>query len=57
MYHRVLFENRPALYFCIYKENKKKNNSCILDTLFIDDLTDIMVNIFFIIIIIGNLRN
>ena len=30
----VLFENRPALYFCNYKENKK--NTRMLDTLFID---------------------
>ena len=36
---------------------KIKNNTRILDTLFIDDFTDIMVNIFIIIIIIGNLRN
>ena len=36
---------------------KIENNTRILDTLFIDDFTDIMVNIFIIIIIIGNLRN
>ena len=35
---------------------KIKNNTRILDTLFIDDFRDIMVNIFIIIIIIGNLR-
>ena len=35
----VLFENRPALYFCNYKENKK-NNICMLDTLFIEDFLD-----------------
>ena len=49
---RVLFENRPALYFCKYKENKKKNNTRILDTLFIDDFSDIMVNVSIIRIII-----
>ena len=48
--YRVLFENRPALYFCKYKE--KKNNTRILDTLFIDDFSDIMVNISIISIII-----
>ena len=32
----VLFENRPALYFCNYRENKK-NNIRMLDTLFIED--------------------
>ena len=36
---------------------KIKNNTRILDTLFTEDFTDIMVNIFIIIIIIGNLRN
>ena len=36
---------------------KIKNNTRILDTLFIEDFTDIMVNIFIIIIIIGNPRN
>ena len=41
----------------IFVNIREKNNSCILDTLFIDDLTHIMVNIFIIIIIIGNLRN
>ena len=40
-HERVLFENRPALYFCNYKENDK-NNTRILDTLFIDDFIDIM---------------
>ena len=42
----VLFENRPALYVCKYKENKKKNNTRILDTLFSDDFTDIMEEYF-----------
>ena len=37
---RVLFENRPALYFSNYKE--KKNNTRMLDTIFIDDFIDIM---------------
>ena len=41
----VLFENRPALYFCNYKENDK-NNPRILDTLFIDDFVDIMEQYF-----------
>ena len=27
----LLFENRPALYFCYYKENEK-NNTRMLDT-------------------------
>ena len=36
---RVLFENRPALYFCNYKENKE-NDTRMLDTLFIDDFID-----------------
>ena len=36
---RLLFENRPALYFCNYKENKK-NNIRMLDTLFIEDFID-----------------
>ena len=40
---RVLFENRPALYFCNYKE---KNYTRILDTLFIDDFIDIMEQYF-----------
>ena len=34
----LLFENRPALYFCNYKEK----NTHMLDTLFIDDFIDIM---------------
>ena len=38
---RVLFENRPALYFCNYTENEKKNTR-MLDTLFIDGFIDIM---------------
>ena len=38
---RLLFENRPALYFCNYKENKK-NNIRMLDTLFIEDFIDSM---------------
>ena len=42
----VLFENRPALYFCNYKENEKKNNTRMLDTLFIDDFIDIMEQYF-----------
>ena len=37
----VLFENRPALYFCNYKENEE-NDTRMLDTLFIDDFVDIM---------------
>ena len=36
---RVLFENRPALYFCNYKENKR-NNTRILDTLLTEDFID-----------------
>ena len=43
--HWVLFENRPALYFCNYKENNK-NNTRIFDTLFIDDFIDIMEQYF-----------
>ena len=37
----LLFENRPALYFCNYKENKKSNIR-MLDTLFIEDFIDSM---------------
>ena len=42
---RLLFENRPALYFCNSKENKK-NNIRMLDTLFIEDFIDIMEEYF-----------
>ena len=42
---RVLFENRPALYFDD-KNNNDKNNTRILDTLFIDDFIDIMEQYF-----------
>ena len=42
---RLLFENRPALYFCNYKENKK-NNIRMLDTLFIEDFIDSMEEYF-----------
>ena len=42
---RLLFENRPALYFCNYKENKK-NNMRMLDTLFIGDFIDSMEEYF-----------
>ena len=35
----LLFENRAAFYFCNYKENKK-NNTRMLDTLFIEDFID-----------------
>ena len=38
---RVLLENRPALYYCNYKENKK-NNIRMLDTLFTEDFIDSM---------------
>ena len=41
---RVLFENKQALYFCNYKN--EKNNTRILDTLFIDDFIDIMEQYF-----------
>ena len=41
----LLFENRPALYFCNYKENKK-NNLRMLDTLFIEDFIDSMEEYF-----------
>ena len=37
----LLFENRPALYFCNHKENKK-NNKRMLDTLFIEDIIESM---------------
>ena len=36
---RLLFENRSAVYFCNYKENKK-NYIRMLDTLFIEDFMD-----------------
>ena len=39
--NRVLFENRPAIYFSNYKENKI-NNTRMLDTLFIMLAIDIM---------------
>ena len=42
---RLLFENRPALYFCNYKENKE-NNTRMLDTLFIEDFIDSMEEYF-----------
>ena len=42
---RLLFENRPTLYFCNYKENKK-NNICMLDTLFVGDFIDSMEEYF-----------
>ena len=42
---RLLFENRPALYFCNYKENKK-NNMRMLDTLFIEGFIDSMEEYF-----------
>ena len=41
----LLFENRPALYFCNYKKNKK-NNIRMLDTLFIEDFIDSMEEYF-----------
>ena len=41
----LLFENRPALYFCNWKENKK-NNTRMLDTLFIGDFMDSMEEYF-----------
>ena len=45
MSKRLLFENRPALYFCNYKENKM-NNIRMLDTLFIEDFIDSMEEYF-----------
>ena len=42
----LLFENRPALYFCNCKENKK-NNIRILDTLLIEDFIDSMEEYFY----------
>ena len=41
----LLFENRPALYFCNYKENKE-NNIRMLDTLFTEDFIDSMEQCF-----------
>ena len=38
-------KKRTALYFCNYKENKK-NNICMLDTLFIEDFIDSMEEYF-----------
>ena len=40
----VLFENKPALYFCNYKN--EKNYTRMLDTLFIDDFIDILEQYF-----------
>ena len=45
MVQGLLFENRPALYFCNYKENKK-NNIRMLDTLFNEDFIDSMEEYF-----------
>ena len=42
---RLLFENRPAVYFCNYKQNKK-NNIRMLDTLFTEDFMDSMEEYF-----------
>ena len=43
----LLFENRPAISFCNYKENLKINsNTRMLDTLFSDDFIDIMEQYF-----------
>ena len=54
--NRVLFENRPALYFCNYKENYKLIRVCWIPQ--IDDFITIMeqyiFNIRIIIIIISN---
>ena len=41
----LLFENRPVVYFCNYKENKK-NNTRMLDTIFIEDFIDSMEEYF-----------
>ena len=41
----LLFENRPVLNLCNYKENKK-NNIRMLDTLFIEDFMDSMEEYF-----------
>ena len=41
----VLIENRPALYFCNYKENKI-NKTHMMDTLLIDDFIDIIEQYF-----------
>ena len=41
----LLFENRPAVYFSNYKENKK-NNIRMLDTLFIEDIIESMEEYF-----------
>ena len=52
---RVLFENRPALYFCYYKENYK-----LIHVFWIPQIDDFIytmeqyINIRIIIIIIGN---
>ena len=42
---RLLFENRPALYFCNYKLNEV-NNTRMLDTLFIEDFIGSMEEYF-----------
>ena len=42
----VLFENRPALYFVGNYKKNLKNNTRMLDTLFIDDFIDIMEQYF-----------
>ena len=50
----VLYENRPAHYFCNYKENKR--NYTYVGYLFIGYFKDIIIFIIRI-IIIGNARN
>ena len=42
VYIGVLFENRPALYFCNNNNNNNNKNTSMLDTSFIDDFIDIM---------------
>ena len=52
----LLFENRPALYFCNYKENYKLIHVCWIPQIddFIYSMEQYIVNIRIIIIIIGN---
>ena len=42
----ALVWKQAAVYFCNYKEKKKKNNIRMLDTLFIEDFIDVIEEYF-----------
>ena len=54
--YRLLFENRPALYFCNHTENEITIPVCWIPYLLMI-LWTLWKNIFFIRIMIGNARN